>query len=114
VARTHGGLDHAANFMNLYLIPNMGHCGGNAATDRFDMLAPMVDWVENKVAPDTIAASGTNFLSTLGTLTGLPTTRSRPLCPFPKTLRYISGDMALATSYACHYHRRKESIKSPL
>lgn len=70
----------------------------------------MVAWVENKVAPDTIVASGTNFPSTLGTLTGLPTTRSRPLCPFPKTLRYVGGDMALATSYACHWHRWNESI----
>jgi feruloyl esterase len=36
----------ASDFMKLYLVPNMGHCGGNAATDRFDMLAPMVDWIE--------------------------------------------------------------------
>ena len=102
VAHAHGGLNHAANFMKLYLIPNMGHCGGNAATDRFDVLAPLVDWVENRVAPESIVASGTNFASTLGTLTGLPTTRSRPLCPYPKTLHYKSGDMALPTSYECH------------
>jgi feruloyl esterase len=91
----------AAQFMKLYLIPNMGHCGGNAATDRFDMLAPLVNWVENSVAPDTVPASGNAFFSSVGTLTGLPTTRSRPLCPYPKTLRYVGGDIAVATSYQC-------------
>jgi Tannase and feruloyl esterase/Tannase-like family of unknown function (DUF6351) len=101
VMTQNGGLAGASKFMKMYLIPNMGHCGGNAATDRFDMLAPMVDWVENGVAPNEIVASGTNFFGTVGTLTGLPTTRSRPLCPYPKTLRYVSGDIALATSYQC-------------
>jgi hypothetical protein len=102
VAKINGGLDGASNFMKLYLIPNMGHCGGNAATDQFDMLAPLVNWVENRVAPESIIAKGTNFFSTVGTLTGLPTTRSRPLCTYPKTLSYTGGDMALAASYQCN------------
>ena len=98
------GEDQAAKFMKMYLIPNMGHCSGNAATDRFDMLTPMVDWIENGNAPDDIVASGQSFFSTLGTLTGLPTTRSRPLCAYPKTLRYTGGDMSQASSYACGVH----------
>ncbi|HKW37516.1 MAG TPA: tannase/feruloyl esterase family alpha/beta hydrolase, partial [Burkholderiales bacterium] len=92
------------DFMKLYLVPNMGHCGGNASTDRFDMLAPMVNWIENDNAPDTVVATGTNFSSTLGTLTGLPTTRSRPLCPYPRTLRYTGpagGDIGAAGNYSC-------------
>jgi feruloyl esterase len=79
----------------------MGHCGGNAATDQIDMLTPMVNWIENGVAPDSIVASGRNFSSTLGTLTGLPTTRSRPLCAYPKTLRYVGptgGDISIASN----------------
>ena len=96
-----GGVD---DFMKLYLVPNMGHCGGNASTDRFDMLTPMVNWIENDVAPDTVVATGVNFAGTLGTLTGLPTTRSRPLCPYPKTLRYTGpagGDIGVAENYSC-------------
>jgi hypothetical protein len=96
-----GGMAGVSKFMKLYLIPNMGHCSGNAATDRFDMLTPMVDWIENGKAPNEIIASGTNFFSTVGTQTGLPTTRSRPLCAYPKTLRYQGGDMSQAASYAC-------------
>jgi feruloyl esterase len=97
-------LRRAGEFMKLYLVPNMGHCGGNASTDRFDMLTPMVNWIENSVAPDAVVATGTNFSSTLGTLTGLPTTRSRPLCPYPQTLRYAGpagGDISIAANYSC-------------
>ncbi len=97
-------LRQASDFMKLYLVPNMGHCGGNASTDQFDMLTPMVNWIENKRAPDTVVATGRNFSPVLGTLTNLPTTRSRPLCPYPETLRYTGpkgGDISVATNYAC-------------
>ena len=97
-------LRQAGDFMKLYLVPNMGHCGGNASTDHFDMLTPMVNWIENDVAPDTVVASGVNFSSSLGTLTGLPTTRNRPLCPYPQVLRYTGakgGDISVATNYTC-------------
>ena len=90
--------------MKLYLVPNMGHCGGNASTDRFDMLTPMVNWIENGIEPNTVVATGVNFSSTLGTLTDLPTTRSRPLCPYPQTLRYTGpqgGDISVAANYSC-------------
>jgi Tannase and feruloyl esterase len=98
------GRSGVGDFMKLYLVPNMGHCGGNASTDRFDMLTPMVNWIENGTAPDTVVATGVNFSSTLGTLTGLPTTRSRPLCPYPQTLRYTGpagGDISVAANYSC-------------
>ncbi len=115
VARRHGGLEHADDFMKLYLVPNMGHCSGNASTDNFDMLTPMVNWIENGVAPEEVVASGSRFPATLGTLTGLSTTRSRPLCPYPKTLRYTgSGDITRATSYICvaperaHHHDKDD------
>ena len=97
-------LGQAGDFMKLYLVPNMGHCGGNASTDHFDMLTPMVNWIENGIAPNTVVATGVNFSSTLGTLTGLPTTRSRPLCPYPQTLRYTGlkgGDISVAANYSC-------------
>lgn len=92
------------DLMKLYLVPNMGHCGGNASTDQFDMLTPMVNWIENGVTPKTVIASGVNFSSTLGTLTGLPTTRSRPLCPYPQTVRYTGpkgGDISASSNYTC-------------
>jgi feruloyl esterase len=98
-----GGMAGVSKFMKLYLVPNMGHCSGNMATDSFDMLTPMVNWIENGVAPEEIIASGSRFQATPGPYTGLSNaTRSRPLCPYPKTLRYTgSGDISEASSYAC-------------
>jgi feruloyl esterase len=116
VAKRHGGVKHAADFMKLYLVPNMGHCSGNAATDNFDMLTPMVNWIENGVAPEEIVATGNRFQAIVGPYTGLSNaTRSRPLCPYPKRLRYTgSGDITLATSYICvaperaHHHDKDD------
>src|SRR6266850_2586610 len=109
VARRHGGVKHADDFMKLYLVPNMGHCSGNIATDQFDMLTPMVNWIENGVAPDEIVATGTRFPATVGPYVGDGnTSRSRPLCAYPKTLRYSgSGDISQASSYVCVSPERK-------
>ncbi len=103
VAVKNGGMAGAGRFMKMYLVPNMGHCSGNMATDQFDMLTPMVNWIENGVAPEEIVATGNRFPASVGPYTGLGTsTRSRPLCPYPKTLRYKgTGDISQASSYAC-------------
>jgi feruloyl esterase len=87
------------DFARLYLIPNMGHCSGGPSTDRFDFLTPLMAWVEERRAPDTVIASGVNFKTA-------PTARSRPLCPYPQTLRYTRGDIAAAESYRCGLWKR--------
>ena len=92
-----GGVAATQSFARLFLVPNMGHCSGGPSTDTFDPLAAIVSWVEKGVAPDTIVASGKNF-------TTAPTTRSRPLCAYPKTARYTGpsgGDISLASNYSC-------------
>jgi feruloyl esterase len=92
-----GGPDQTATFARLFLVPNMGHCRGGSATDEFDMLTPMVAWVEHGSAPDRIIAAGTRFASP-------PATRSRPLCPYPQEARYVGpagGDLGAAANYAC-------------
>jgi hypothetical protein len=92
-----GGPDETATFARLFLVPNMGHCRGGPATDQFDMLTPLVAWVEHGAAPDRIIASGTRFASP-------PAARSRPLCPYPRETRYVGpadGDLGAAANYAC-------------
>jgi len=105
VMTKNGGMAGANRFMKMYLVPNMGHCSGNMATDSFDMLTPMVNWIENGIAPQEIVATGNRFMPMplTGPYAGLGTaTRSRPLCPYPKTLRYNgAGDVSQASSYAC-------------
>ncbi len=97
LAARNGGVEETKSFARLFLVPNMGHCRGGPATDQFDMLTPLVAWVEHGTAPDAIIASGTRF-------TSAPTTRSRPLCPYPQATRYVGpagGDLAAAANYAC-------------
>lgn len=73
-----------------YMVPGMGHCRGGNAFDSFDMLGPLVDWVENDTAPGAIDARRS------GNQPG-----ERPLCPYPSYARYIGGDAASAASYTC-------------
>jgi pimeloyl-ACP methyl ester carboxylesterase len=97
LAARNNGFENTMKFARLFLIPNMGHCGGGPATDQFDPLTPLVDWVEHDVAPDAIMASGTNFTSP-------PARRSRPLCPYPQEVRYVGppgGDLGIASNYRC-------------
>jgi feruloyl esterase len=70
----------------------MGHCGGGpAALDQFDMLGPIVEWVEKGIAPDQVVASGRAFPG-----------RTRPLCAYPKHAQYKgSGDSEKAENFEC-------------
>jgi feruloyl esterase len=38
------------------MFPGMAHCGGSAGPDRWDRLAPLVAWVEEGTAPDSVVA----------------------------------------------------------
>ncbi len=92
-----GGLAATQVFARLFLVPGMGHCSGGPAPDQFDPLSAIVNWVEKGTAPDSIAASGSNFALA-------PKTRSRPLCPYPQYAKYIGpagGDLGAAANYAC-------------
>ncbi len=97
MADQNGGVRDAQSFSRLYLVPNMGHCSGGPATDQFDLLTPLVNWVEKGQAPHSVIASGSNFLTA-------PTTRQRPLCPYPQEARFTGGsggDLANAANYSC-------------
>jgi feruloyl esterase len=86
------------DFARLYLVPGMNHCfGGDYATDYFDVLAPLVDWVESGKAPDSIAAQPSHPQSSK-----LPAGTSRPLCAYPSYARYSgSGAVTDAASFSC-------------
>jgi pimeloyl-ACP methyl ester carboxylesterase len=47
----------ASNFARFYRVPGMNHCSGGPATDQFDMLTPLVNWVEKGQAPDSVDGS---------------------------------------------------------
>jgi poly(3-hydroxybutyrate) depolymerase len=84
----------AARFVRLFPVPGMNHCAGGEATDQFDVLNPLVQWVENGVAPDRIMA-GADPASPWPQ-------RTRPLCPFPQIAHYRGrGDIEQADSFIC-------------
>ncbi len=80
------------DWSRLYLVPGMGHCrGGTRTLDRFDLLSPLVEWVEQGKAPEGVVATGTSQPG-----------RSRPLCPYPQAPRYQgAGDAESAASFQC-------------
>ena len=80
------------DFARLFLIPGMAHCSGGAATDSWDGLGALVDWVEKGTAPERITARGTAVFPN----------RSRPLCAYPKYAHYNgSGDVEDAANFSC-------------
>ncbi|MEL1252031.1 DUF6351 family protein [Aurantiacibacter gilvus] len=79
--------DDAARF---YMVPGMLHCRGGNAFDNFDMLGPLVDWVESEEAPAAIPARR----STGGDDT-------MPLCPWPSSAHYTGGPQLVESSYEC-------------
>lgn len=96
-------------FVKLFPVPGMGHCSGGPAADQFDMIDPLVNWVEKGIAPTTVVASargtGTSSIPALINAevpAAWAPNRTRPLCPYPSVATYNgSGDVNLASSFSC-------------
>jgi feruloyl esterase len=97
----------ASNFARFYRVPGMSHCGLGPATDQFDMLSALVDWVEKGQAPDSVRAQVRGAGNAVGVNPDVPAgwsaDRSRPLCPYPKVARLKAGatDLESAASFSC-------------
>lgn len=103
--RANNGGD-AGNFAKFYRVPGMGHCSGGPGTDQFDMLTPLVQWVEQGVAPGAVTATARGAGNAAGANADVPAAwgpnRTRPLCPYPTVARYNgTGDLNLAASFSC-------------
>jgi feruloyl esterase len=87
------GLHRTQEFARLFLQPGVAHCNGGAGPDATDFLSPLVQWVEQGIAPDQIMASK---------IANGVTTFTRPLCPYPALPRYSGvGDPTKASSFTC-------------
>ena len=95
----------AEDFARLYLVPGMNHCGGGPATDAFNLLQPLVDWVERGQAPEQIVAGARGKGHPGGANAELPpdwsASRTRPLCAWPKVARFQGGNPEQAASFRC-------------
>jgi feruloyl esterase len=95
-----------ADFARFYRVPGMGHCSGGPTADQFDMLTPLVEWVEQGKAPGSIVATARGAGNAGGVNAEVPAgwsaNRTRPLCPYPKVARYKgAGDVEVADSFIC-------------
>ena len=92
----HGkGHGQTEDFARLFLIPGANHCGGGPSTSGADWFSPVVNWVENGAAPESVigtaAPAGNPFPG-----------RTRPLCPYPEYAHYKgSGDINAAQNFVC-------------
>jgi len=93
------GAVRAGEVARVFAVPHMGHCQGGPATDQFDALGALVDWVEKGQAPDRIEARVNPANKELPA--GWSAQRSRPLCPHPQVMRYAGGDVESAASFRC-------------
>lgn len=104
------GRDTVNDFMQLYVVPGMGHCGSGEVPNDFgqwvrpnadadhSMLKALERWVENGVRPRSLIA--TQWVKDGDTASGAK--RTRPLCPYPQlALRTRKGDVNDAGSYEC-------------
>jgi tannase/feruloyl esterase len=83
-------------FARLFMVPGMYHCSGGPGPNVFDAITPLINWVENGVAPETIVA--THFANTTPPTVDM----TRPLCVYPKVAKYIgSGDTKSAANFTC-------------
>ena len=98
------------DFVQLYIVPGMGHCGSGEVPNDFgqwvrpnadpehSMLKALERWVESGVRPTSIIA--TQWTKDGDAASGV--LRTRPLCPYPQLARRIgAGDVNDWRSYSC-------------
>jgi feruloyl esterase len=95
-----------SEFARYFPVPGMNHCSGGPAADQFDLLTPLVRWVEEGVPPQAVPAAARGMGNPGGANAELPADwsarRTRPLCAYPTVARYKgSGNPEDASSFAC-------------
>jgi feruloyl esterase len=77
------------NWLRLFMVPGMGHCGGGPGVNTFDSIDVLEKWVEKGTAPDQMLGTGAQGLT-------------RPLCPYPQYAEYKgTGDLKDAAHWTC-------------
>jgi feruloyl esterase len=106
VAGDAGSIRKAQDFVRLFMVPGMLHCGGGDGTDLFggeagsvsldpdhDALSGLIQWVEKGRAPQAIIAAR---------MLDNEVVQTKPLCPYPMVAKYAgSGDAANAANFRC-------------
>jgi feruloyl esterase len=107
VEKKMGGERATADFIRLFMVPGMLHCGGGAGADQFggsgfdapivdkdhDLLSALDNWVEHGQPLESIVASK---------VVAGKVVRTHPLCAYPEIARYKgSGSTDDAVNFTC-------------
>jgi feruloyl esterase len=91
-AATHAPASNS-DWVRLFMVPGMGHCGGGEGPNTFDMMTALEPWVEHGKAPDRVVASR---------VTAGKVERTRPLCAYPQVARHTgAGSTDDAANFVC-------------
>jgi hypothetical protein len=104
------GRKETSEFVRLYMVPGMQHCGGGNGPSAFgqvlggpggdpqhDIAAALERWIEDGVAPQQIIATKYKTPADPASVV-----RTRPLCPYPQTANYRgSGSTDDAANFVC-------------
>ena len=92
-----GSLERTQEFYRLFMVPGMNHCKDGPGANVFDMLTPLVQWVEEGIAPESVIA--THYVNNTPAQ-GVAFTR--PLCSYPQEAEYKgSGNTNDAANFVC-------------
>jgi len=82
-----------SDWLRLFMVPGMAHCGGGPGPNQFNALAALERWRESAMAPDVILA--TRVADNRVDMT-------RPLCPYPQVAQWKGiGSTNDAGNFAC-------------
>src|SRR5262249_42614423 len=82
-----------SDWLRVFMIPGMMHCGGGPGPNQFNALAALERWRESGIAPDAILAAH---------VTDNRVDMTRPLCPYPQMAVYTGvGSSNDAVNFAC-------------
>jgi feruloyl esterase len=80
-------------WLRLFLVPGMGHCGGGPGPNQINSLAALERWREQGQAAERIIASR---------VADNRVNMTRPLCPYPKVAAYAGvGSTNDADNFVC-------------
>ena len=94
--------------VRLFMVPGMGHCAGGVrgAAVGWDKLAPLVAWVEQGKAPQSIVVTQDN-----GTRT--PEGNERIICPWPQEPAYIGPSGSGAENLPVNWRASNFECRAP-
>jgi Tannase and feruloyl esterase len=84
---------HQDDWLRLFMVPGMAHCGGGQGPDQFNLMGAMERWRESGAPPREITAYR---------VSGGAVNMSRPLCPYPQVATWNGVSSTNdAASFSC-------------